>query len=127
MIMGDIIPSFFINHNFLWQCEVQFPHLFISLNYLRGNDHNTLCICVFSSFSCVMFPHKVKEFDSNLQVMYSTIMDVKVKFQNSCFGFMCQTIANEQRYSNLEALISLPNEEYHLNFWNEKHFPISLH
>ncbi len=74
-----------------------------------------------------MSPHKVKEFDSNLQVMYSTIMDLKVKFQNSCFGFMCQTITSGQRYSNLEALISLPNEEYHLHFWNEKLFLVSLH
>jgi hypothetical protein len=69
----------------------------------------------------------MKEFDFNLQVMYSTIMDVKVKFQNSCFGFMCQTIASGQRYSNLEALISLPNEEYNLIFWNEKLFHVSLH
>jgi hypothetical protein len=74
-----------------------------------------------------MSPYKVKEFDSNLQVMYFTIMDMKVKFQNSCFGFMCQTIASGQSYSNLEALISLPNEEYHLNFWNEKLFLVSLH
>jgi hypothetical protein len=74
-----------------------------------------------------MSPHKVKEFDSNLQVMYSTIMDMNVKFLNSCFGFTCQTIASEQRFSNLEALISLPNEEYHLNFLNEKLFHVSLH
>jgi hypothetical protein len=52
-------------------------------------------------------------------VVYFTTIDVKPKFHDSCFGFMCRVkMAIGQWYFDSKTSHPSPNEEDNLNFLN---------
>lgn len=58
---------------------------------------------------------------------YFTTMEMKAKFQDSYFGFICWAMATVQGNSNLNTLGPLPNEGRNVSFSNELHVLVSLH
>jgi len=46
-----------------------------------------------------------------LQVVYFMIMEMKVRFHDSCFDFMYRALASEQGYLDLKDLAPSPNEK----------------
>jgi hypothetical protein len=60
-------------------------------------------------------------------MVYFTTREMKAKFQDSCFGFICWAMASVQGNSNLNALGPLPNEGSNVSFSNEKLVLVSLH